>query len=55
VDLAVLSATGPPPEHLKPFVEEVDPSSSFADDAGRRVVYAIVAAGRGGVFLAEVP
>ncbi len=55
VDLAVLSAAGPPPDHLNGFVEEVDPSSRFADDAGRRVVYAIVAAGRGGVFLADVP
>src|SRR5262249_17470069 len=27
VDLAVLSAAGPSPEYLKPFVEEVDPSS----------------------------
>jgi dipeptidyl aminopeptidase/acylaminoacyl peptidase len=55
VDLAVISATAAAPERVKPLAEEVDPSSRFADDAGRRIVYAIVAAGRGGVFLADVP
>ena len=55
VDLALVPATGPAPEGVKPFVEEADPSSQFADDAGRRVAYAIVAAGRGGAFLADVP
>jgi hypothetical protein len=55
VDLALVPAAGPAAERVKPFVEEVDPSSGFADEAGRRVVYAIVAAGRGGVFLADVP
>jgi hypothetical protein len=36
-------------------VEEADPSSRFADPKGRSVVYAVVAAGRGGVFVAEPP
>jgi hypothetical protein len=54
VDLAVIAAQGPRPEGIKPFVEEADPSSRFADDGGRRVVYAVVAASRGGVFLADV-
>lgn len=55
VDLAVISANGAPPEHVKPFVEEADPSSRFADERGKRVVYAVVAASRGGVFVADVP
>ena len=55
VDLAVISAAGAAPGRVKPFVEEVDPSSRFADDSGRRVVYAIMAARKGGVFLADVP
>jgi hypothetical protein len=55
VDLAVISATGPPPDSLRLFVREADPSSRFADGAGRKVAYAIVAAGKGGVFLADAP
>jgi len=55
VDLAVVPATGPPPDRVKTLVEEADPSSRFADDAGGRVIYALLAAGKGGVFLAEVP
>ena len=55
VDLAVLSADGAAPGRVKSLVEEVDPSSRFADDEGKRVVYAIVAAAKGGVFLADVP
>jgi len=55
VDLAVLSADGAAPGQVKSLVEEVDPSSRFADDEGKRVVYAIVAAAKGGVFLADVP
>jgi len=55
VDLAVIPATGPRPEAGKPLVEEVDPSSRFADDGGKRVVYSVIAASRGGVFLADVP
>ena len=55
VDLAVIAAQGPPPAHVKPFVEEAEASSKFADPQGRRVVYAVLAAGRGGVYLAEVP
>ena len=55
VDLAVISAAGAAAGRVKPFVEEVDPSSRFADDSGRRVVYAIVAARKGGVFLADLP
>lgn len=54
VDLAVISAAGAPPEHLKPFAEEADPSSRFADGAGRRVAYALIAAGKGGAYLAEL-
>lgn len=55
VDLAVISAGAPAPESVKALVEEADPSSRFADAAGRKVAYAIVAAGKGGVFLADVP
>jgi len=55
VDLAVISATDAPLEHLKRFAEEADPSSRFADGAGRRVAYAVIAAGKGGVYLAELP
>lgn len=55
VDLAVIAAQGAPPAHVKPFVEEAEASSKFADPQGRRVVYALVAAGRGGVYLADVP
>jgi hypothetical protein len=54
VDLAVIPAAGASPD-VRPFVEEADPGSRFADAAGRQVVYAIVAAGKGGVFLADVP
>src|SRR5438132_1215185 len=52
VDLAVIPAQGAPPEHVKPFVEEVDPSSRFADAAGRRVVYALA---KGGIYVKDVP
>jgi hypothetical protein len=55
VDLAIVPATGRPPDRVKTLVEEADPSSGFADDAGRRLAYALLAAGKGGVFLAEVP
>ncbi|MGZ6143918.1 MAG: hypothetical protein ACXWLM_11310 [Myxococcales bacterium] len=55
VDLAAISAQGAPPEHVKPFVEEADASSRFADASGKRVVYALVASGRSGVYLADVP
>ena len=39
-----LEAQGPPPARVKPFIEEVDPASRFADAAGKRVIYAVVAA-----------
>jgi dipeptidyl aminopeptidase/acylaminoacyl peptidase len=55
VDLAVIPAAGPPPEHVKAFVEEVDTSSRFADAAGKRVVFATITAGKGGVYVAEAP
>jgi dipeptidyl aminopeptidase/acylaminoacyl peptidase len=55
VDLAAIPASGAPLARVKPFVEEADPSSRFADPKGRSVVYAVVAAGRGGVFVAEPP
>jgi hypothetical protein len=55
VDLAVISADGAATGRVKPFVEEVDPTSRFADDGGKLVVYAIIAAAKGGVFLADVP
>ena len=51
----MLSAQGTPPEHVKPLVEEVDPSSRLADAQGTRLAYAVVAAGRGGAFVAPVP
>ena len=55
VDLAVISAHDAPPERIKPFVEEADPSSRFADAAGKRVIYALLAAGKGGVFAVDLP
>jgi hypothetical protein len=55
VDLAVIAAMGAPPEHVKPFVEEADAGSKFADAKGSRVVYALVAAGKSGVFVADLP
>lgn len=55
VDLAVISAAGPAQQGLKPFVQEADPASRFADAAGRKVAYAIIAAAKGGVFLADAP
>ena len=54
VDLAVLPAAGSPPERVKAFVEEADPSSRFADDAGRRVAYAVIAPGNAGVYIADL-
>lgn len=55
VDLAVIPAQGAPPEHLEPFVEEADPASRFADPAGKSVLYALLAAGKGGVYLLSLP
>ena len=56
VDLAVIPAMGPPQKlPLKAFVEEVDPSSRFADAAGKKVVYAMTTAQKAGVYLADVP
>ena len=55
VDLAVIDSMGKPPEHVKPFVLEVDGSSQFADAAGKRVVYATLTAGKGAVYLTDVP
>jgi hypothetical protein len=55
VDLAVISATGAPLERVKPFAFEADPSSRFADAQGKRVAYAVVTAGKAGVYLADVP
>jgi hypothetical protein len=52
---AAISADGAATGRVKPFVEEVDPTSRFADDGGKLVVYAIIAAAKGGVFLADVP
>ncbi len=55
VDLAVISAQGPLPEHVKALVEEVDAGSCFADERGRQIAYALIASGKSGVFLADVP
>lgn len=55
VDLAVIDAMGAPPQHLKPFVLEADASSRFADPAGKRVVYATLTAGKGSVYVTDVP
>ena len=55
VDLAAINAMGKPPEQVKPFAIEVDGSSRFADAAGKRVVYATITAGKGAVYLADVP
>jgi len=53
VDLAVISARGAPPGHVKALVEEADASSRFADAQGRRVAYALIAAGKDGVFVTD--
>jgi hypothetical protein len=55
VDLAIVPVRGRPSARVKAMVEEADPSSRFADDAGRRLVYALIAGAKGGVFLADVP
>ena len=55
VDLAVISARGAPPAIVKPFAEEADASARFADAQGRRVVFATLTAGKGGVYVADVP
>ncbi len=55
VDLAVVEAMGAPPGHLKPFALEADASSRFADPAGKRVVYATLTAGKGSVYVTDLP
>ena len=55
VDLAVIAAAGEPPREVKPFVFEADTGSRFADAAGKSVVVATIAAGKGGVFLVPLP
>ncbi len=55
VDLAVIDAMGAPPQHLKPFALEADASSCFADTKGLRVVYATLTAGKGSVYVTDVP
>ena len=55
MDLAVISASGAAPDKVKPFALEADASGRFADGQGRRVVYATLTAGKGGVYVAEVP
>jgi hypothetical protein len=52
VDLAIVAAQAPPPERVKPLVEEADPSSRFADASGHRLAYAL---SKGGVYLADLP
>ncbi len=54
VDLAVIPATGVPPERLKVLVEEADPGSRFADAQGKRLLFATLAAGKAGVYVVEV-
>jgi len=55
IDLSVVapdqSATATP----RPFVEEVDPSASFADGKGTRAVYAALTSGRAGVYVVDLP
>lgn len=55
VDLAVIPASGAAPDKVKPFALEADASARFADGQGRRVVYATLTAGKGGVYVADVP
>lgn len=55
VDLAAISSTGAPPKQVKPFALEVDASSRFADPSGKRAIFATVAAGKAGVYLADLP
>src|SRR5216684_2520631 len=54
VDLAVIPATGVPPERLKVLVEEADPGSRFADAQGKCLLFATLAAGKAGVYVVEV-
>jgi hypothetical protein len=44
-----------PPERLKVLLEEADPGSRFADAQGKRVLFATLTAGKGAVYLAEIP
>jgi dipeptidyl aminopeptidase/acylaminoacyl peptidase len=53
VDLVAVPITNVQTERLKPLVEEVDPSARFADPAGKRVVFATLASGKQGVYVAE--
>ena len=55
VDLAVLPAAGAPPQRPPRLVESAEPGSRFADPGGRQVVYAIIAPGKSGVYVADVP
>jgi hypothetical protein len=56
VDLGVVSPDAPPRDGaVAPFAMEVDPSSRFVDDRGRRVVYATMGASHAGVYLVDVP
>jgi hypothetical protein len=56
VDLAVVSRDSPPKDGaVRIIAGEVDPTSSFVDPRGRRVVYATMATAQAGVFLLDVP
>ncbi|HEY2029733.1 MAG TPA: hypothetical protein VGH20_11050 [Myxococcales bacterium] len=55
VDLAVMPVGNVQKDRLKPSIEDVDPSAHFLDDAGKKVVYATLAEGKQGVYVADVP
>jgi len=55
VDLVVVPVTNVQTSRLKVVIEEADPSARFADDAGKQVVYATLASGKQGVYVADVP
>jgi dipeptidyl aminopeptidase/acylaminoacyl peptidase len=55
VDLAAIGTAGASPGEVKPFAVEADTSSRFGDPSGKRVVYATVTAGKGGVYVADLP
>jgi dipeptidyl aminopeptidase/acylaminoacyl peptidase len=55
VDLLVLPVGNVQTSRLKATIEDADPSARFADDAGKKVVYATLADGKQGVYVADVP
>lgn len=55
VDIAVVPVTNVQTSRIKAAVEDVDPSAHFLDDKGKKVVYATLAEGKQGVYVADIP